>query len=241
MEVTMRLILCVFLSLAAVYGQEVARSVPDTGANLPAQPIGPNDLISVSVYDAPELSRSIRVSADGFIRLPMLKQRIKVEGLYPVDVETAIASALQEEEYYVDPFVTVTIAQYNSRPISVTGAVKMPLVFQAEGPTTLLEAISRAQGLTDDVGLEILVSHTQPGPDGGAVSLTRRIPVRGLIDKADPDLNLKLTGGEEIRVPAAAKIYVVGNVKMPNAYKVQNGSETTIDRKSTRLNSSHCD
>jgi polysaccharide export outer membrane protein len=45
-------------------------------ANLPAQPIGANDLIAVSVYDAPELTRTVRVSADGFIRLPILKQRV---------------------------------------------------------------------------------------------------------------------------------------------------------------------
>jgi transcription antitermination factor NusG len=45
------------------------------GANLPAQPLGANDLIAVSVYDAPELTRNVRVGADGFIRLPMLKQR----------------------------------------------------------------------------------------------------------------------------------------------------------------------
>ena len=38
-------------------------------ANLPAQPIGANDLVAVSVYDAPELIRTVRVSADGFIRL----------------------------------------------------------------------------------------------------------------------------------------------------------------------------
>ena len=46
------------------------------GANLPAQKIGANDLIAISVYDQPEFTRSVRVSADGFIRLPMLDRRI---------------------------------------------------------------------------------------------------------------------------------------------------------------------
>jgi polysaccharide export outer membrane protein len=185
-------------------------------------------LIAVSVYDAPELSRTVRIGTDGYIRLPMLHRPLKAQGLFPADLETAIAAALRQEQILVDPFVTVTIAEYHSRPISVAGAVKQPLVFQAEGPTTLLEAIARAQGLREDAGREILVSQTQPGPDNQPVTMTRRILVRSLIDDADPTLNLKLTGGEEIRVPEVGRIYVVGNVKKPGAFPVQDGSDTTV-------------
>jgi polysaccharide export outer membrane protein len=204
------------------------RVVPELGANLPAQPVGPNDLLAVSVYDAPELSRTVRVGADGYIRLPMLQQRVRAQGFLPSALETAIGAALREEEILVEPFVTVTIAEYHSRPISVAGAVKQPIVFQAEGPTTLLEAIARAQGLRDDAGREILVSQTQPGLDDKPTTLTRRVLVRGLIDDADPALNLKLIGGEEIRVPEMGRVYVVGNVRKSGAFPVQDGSETTV-------------
>jgi polysaccharide export outer membrane protein len=223
-------LICVLAASAAAQQSNPNRviSVPEAEANLPTQSIGPNDLIAVSVYGAPELSHTIRVGADGFIRLPMLKQRIKAEGLYPSDLETAIAEALRKEEYYVNPFVTVTIAEYHSRPITVSGAVKLPLEFQAASPTTLLDAISRAGGLSDNAGPEILVSQTQPGPDGNPIPHIRHIPVRGLINDADADLNFKLTGGEQVLVPEAAKIYVLGYVKMPNAYRVQDGSEISI-------------
>jgi polysaccharide export outer membrane protein len=229
----MRLLLSTILFAAAALAQQQqqpnrAATIPEQGANLPAQAVGPNDLIAVSVYDAPELSRTIRIGTDGMIRLPMLKQLIKAEGLFPADLETAIAKALREEQILVDPFVTVTIAEYHSRPISVSGAVKMPLVFQAEGPISLLEAIARAQGLSEVAGPEVLVSRSQPGPNGETVMLTRRVTVRNLINDADPAVNIKLTGGEEIRVPEVSKIYVVGNVKRPGAFPVQNGSETTV-------------
>jgi len=200
----------------------------ELGANLPAQPVGPNDLIAVSVYDAPELSRTVRVGADGFIRLPMIQQPIKAQGLLPAALEVAIVAAIREGKILVDPFVTVTIAEYHSRPISVAGAVKQPVVFQAESPTTLLEAIARAGGLREDAGREILVSQTQTGIDDKAVVMTRRILVRGLIDDADPTLNIKLSGGEEIRVPEMGRVYVVGNVKKPGSFPVQDGSETTV-------------
>jgi polysaccharide biosynthesis/export protein len=197
-------------------------------ANLPAQRIGLRDLIAVQVYDSPELTRTLRVGADGMIRLPMLKQRIKAEGLMPSDLEVALASALKEEGLIVDPFVTITVAEYSSRPISIAGAVRSPLTFQASAPVTLLEAVTRAGGLSPEAGSEILITKSQPGPDGQPTALIQRVAVKALIDSGDPEANLKLTGGEEVRVPEAGKIYVVGNVKRPGAFAVQDGAESSV-------------
>ncbi|HSB16150.1 MAG TPA: polysaccharide biosynthesis/export family protein [Bryobacteraceae bacterium] len=217
-----------FLLLCGALSAQV-RSTSELGAaNLPAQKIGPNDLIAISVYDAPELTRTVRVGADGFIRLPMLKRRVRADGLLPAELEATVAEALHAEQLLVEPVVTVTIAEYHSRPISVAGAVRNPVTFQAAGPMTLLDALTRAGGLSVDAGPEILVSRTQPGEDGKPATLVQRIPVRGLIDAADPELNLKLAGGEEIRVPEVGKIFVVGSVKKPGVYPVQGESETTV-------------
>ncbi len=199
---------------------------PSLLGNLPAQKIGPNDLLSISVYGAPELTRTVRVSAEGFLRLPMLKQKVEAKGLMPSDLEEKIAAALSAEEILVDPVVTVNIAEYHSRPISVAGAVKYPLTFQALGKTSLLEALTRAQGLSADAGTEILVTR-QPMTPGG-VPRIERIPVKGLIDGADPALNVTLEGGEEVRVPQIGRIFVVGNVKHPGAFKIEDGFGLTV-------------
>ena len=198
------------------------------GSNLPVQKIGAHDLLSLTVYGAPELSRSIRVSSEGFLRLPMVKQGIRSEGLLPEQLELAICAALVEEQILIDPIVTVNIMEYASRPISVAGAVRKPLTFQAVGATTLLDAITRAEGLATGAGPEILVSRKQPGPDGTPISLVQRIPVKGLIDAADPELNLQLVGGEEVRVPEAGKVFVVGNIHKPGSYPVDDASDTTV-------------
>ena len=223
------LVFLVFQAASVVFAQSrVPAPAESVTANLPVQKIGPNDLISVSVYNSPELTRTARVSVDGMIRLPMVQQRIRVEGLMPGDVEAVIAAVLKREQLIVDPFVTVTVAEYHSRPISVMGAVKSPTTFQAVTDVTLLDALTRAEGLTADAGPEILVSRNQPGPDGAPVSLVQRISVKALIDGADPDSNLKLVGGEEIRVPTAGKIYIVGNVKKPGAYPVEDLGGTSV-------------
>lgn len=198
------------------------------GPNLPAQKIGPNDLVGVTVYDAPELSRAVRVSSDGFLRLPMLRQRIRAEGLMPAELEGNIAAVIRAENLLVDPVVTITMVEYHSRPISVVGAVRRPVTFQAVGTTTLVDALTRAEGLAQEAGPEILVSRPQKGENGSPATLIQRIPVRGLIDEADPELNVQLFGGEQIRVPEVGKVFVVGNVRKPGAYPVQDTSGTSV-------------
>ena len=196
--------------------------------NLPAEPIGLNDMISVSVYDAPEFTRTIRVGADGSIRFPMLRAKIEAEGALPSELEARIAEALMTEDLIVEPFVTVQVVEYASRPINVIGAVRKPLTFQAVGPVTLLDAVARAEGLTSDAGPEILVSRPDPGAPATASRLVQRIPVKALMEGSDADLNIKLVGGEEIRIPETGKVFVMGNVHKPGAFPVQEISETTI-------------
>src|ERR1700692_522407 len=225
---------CCWVVLAGcLYAQQPDRAIA-TGSNLdyaysnlPTQPVGPDDLLALSVYDSPELTRTVRVDANGNIRLPMLKDPIPVRGLVPSQVETTIARSLTQGKVLVDPIVTVTIVEYQSRPVNVVGAVKNPLVFAATRPIPLLDAIARAGGMREDAGSDIVVSR-EVLQDGKPARITQTIPVRKLIDNADPSVNVMLHGGEEVLVPEALKIYVVGNVKKPGAYPVRNDEETTI-------------
>ena len=215
-----------WLASFAALAQDRFPTAPEVGANLPPRPLGAEDLIAVNVYGAPELSRTVRVSEEGSIRLPMLDHPIAVGGAMPAEVEDRIAAALAAEHVLVAPAVTVSIAEYHSRPISVVGAVRQPLTFPAYGKITLLEALARAQGLSEDAGGEILV--TTPSPHPGAAPPVARIPVKGLIDNADPALNLALEGGDEVRVPQAGRIFVVGNVRKPGAFPAAQDSNLTV-------------
>jgi polysaccharide export outer membrane protein len=195
-------------------------------SNLPLQRVGPEDLLGLQVYDAPEFTRSVRVSADGTIRLPMLKIPIRVQGLMPNEIEILVQEALEREKLFVDPFVVVNIVEYHSRPISVTGAVKAPVIFQAIGSVSLIDALARAGGVVpDQAGAEIIV--TRPNGDTGVQSI-QRIPVKALMLGTDPELNLKLTGGEEIRVPDVGKFIVAGSVAHPGPYPVLDGAANTV-------------
>jgi polysaccharide biosynthesis/export protein len=211
--------LFVFLILAHV----IASAQSEASTNLPAQPIGPNDLLHLSVYGVPELSQTIRVGADGSIRLPMVQEKIAAKGLLPEQLEARVVEALEGAEVLVAPVVSISIVEFHSRPIQVIGAVKSPLTFQAVGKTTLLEALTRVQGLSEDAGDEILL--TRHGENGDRVE---RIPVKALIDGQSPDLNVVLTGGEEVRVPQVGKLFVVGNVKHPGAFRASDTAGSTV-------------
>jgi polysaccharide export outer membrane protein len=188
--------------------------------NLPAQKLGPDDLVAVSVYDAPELTRTVRVELDGTVHLPLLKNGVMAAGVFPGELEAAIAEALKAEQILVDPIVKVTVVEYHSRPIAVMGAVRRPVTFQAVGTVTLLDALARAEGLTNEAGAEILLTRS-PG-------LIERILVKRLMKDADPAVNFALHGGEEIRVPEAGKIFVVGNVRRPGAFPVRDAGDNSV-------------
>ena len=158
----------------------------------------------------------------------MLRQHIPAAGLYPAELETAIAAALTDGNVLVDPIVSVSVVEYRSRPISVSGAVKNPVTFQATGTVTLIDAISQAGGLTENAGAEILVSKPSSATSDKSALLIQRIPVRGLMGGEDPALNLHLDGGEDIRVPEAGRVFVLGRVKHPGAFYITDGSESSV-------------
>jgi polysaccharide export outer membrane protein len=228
----MRWILPLILMGSLVLAQKAPSLMEEVGHdNLPAQRLGVDDLISVSVYDAQELTRSVRVEQDGDIWLPLLQEGIKAAGLFPRDLETSIAEALRAGQILVDPIVKVTVAEYHSRPIAVMGAVKKPLTFQAVGAVTLLDALAKAEGLSADAGTEVIVSRPSASPNGEGgdkTALLERISLIRLLRDADPTVNSMLHGGEEIRVPEAGKIFVVGNVRKPGAFPVRDAADHSV-------------
>ena len=191
-----------------------------------SEKLGNSDVVGVNVYDAPELSRSVRIDAQGNIRLPMVQERIHAAGLIPSQLESAISTALVDEHVMVNPIVSVAIVEYHSRPITVVGAVRNPTTFQAAGPVTLLDAITHAGGISEAAGSEILVSHSSA--TDSSVVLTDRVEIHALLDGTNPAANPLLEGGETIRIPEAGRIFVVGNVKRPGPFTITDDSESSV-------------
>ncbi len=196
------------------------------GDALPSQKLGPGDLLSISVSDCPELTRNFRINQQGLLKLQLLKQPIVAAGKEPGEIEDEVQRALIKDEILVQPVVSVAVVEYRSAPVSVSGAVKKPVTFQAIGVVKLIDALNKAEGLSQDAGAQLLI--TRPSPAGNGPALVQRISLNGLLKDADPTLNIRLYGGEEITVPAAGKVYIVGNVKKPGIYPIQDSEDNSV-------------
>jgi len=117
--------------------------------------IGPEDLLEITVFEAPELNRTVRVSAGGEISLPLLGA-VRAGGLSARELESVLQELLRRT-YMQDPHVGVFVSEMESHPVAVFGAVEKPGVFQVRGTRTLLELLSMAQGLAEDAGDTVLV------------------------------------------------------------------------------------
>lgn len=133
------------LLLAAACGASSPAVVPP-----PAQDdttLGAGDVFDVRVYGEEELTGSYRVAEDGSIDYPFVG-RIEVAGLEPPTVAQVVAQRLRDGEYLVNPQVSVFVKEYNSKRISVIGAVQRPGTFPMTSGLTAVQAISLAGGFT---------------------------------------------------------------------------------------------
>lgn len=120
--------------------------------------IGNGDLVDISVFDVPELTRELRVSQSGTIGIPLVPIRLRVAGLTEVQAEQKIAEVLEANGLVSHPEVGVMVKEHKSRPITIVGAVLHPMVYEADRSVTLLEALAEAGGVSGDAGDTIIVS-----------------------------------------------------------------------------------
>jgi polysaccharide export outer membrane protein len=173
--------------------------------------IGPKDLLEITVFGLPELNQTVRVSEDGSITMSLLG-RVEVSGLTAQELEKKLASIL-DKQYTKEARVTVFIKEYQK--VSVIGAVGRPGMYELVGPTTLLQVIAQAGGLTAQAMNELFVYRIEK--DGKPTTIT--IKVEELMASGNQDLNIELQPKDVVTVPIdqMLNVYVYGEVKTPGA------------------------
>jgi polysaccharide export outer membrane protein len=208
----MRVKLVPAVALALVIG---GGTLPDLAAGQDAPPaavedyrIGAKDLLEISVFELPELNQTVRVTEDGSITLSLLG-KVDVAGLTARELEHKLA-ALLDQQYTKGARVTVFIKEYQK--VSVIGAVGKPGQYELVGPTTLLQIIALAQGLTPQAMNQVFVY--RQGPDGKQVI----IPINlNDLSNGNQELNIELKPKDIISVPTdrTMNVFVTGEVKNP--------------------------
>jgi polysaccharide export outer membrane protein len=206
--------------------KKLSSSAPDSEAD--EYLIGADDLLEITVFEAPELNRTVRVSASGEISFELLGT-VKAAGLTPRELESVLQSALRRK-YMKDPHVGVFVRELQSHSVSVVGSVKKPGVFQIRGTKTVLELLSMAEGLADDAGDTVVVMRGARSPanappaegvqDGknGIVEVN----LKSLLESVNPAFNIPVHPGDIVKVTRAGIVYVVGDVKKPGGFVLHN-------------------
>jgi polysaccharide export outer membrane protein len=195
--------------------------------------IGPDDLIEISVFEEEKLNKTVRVSSQGNISLPLLGI-LKVRDLTANELEKEIRDLLAEK-YFQDPHVNVFIKEYRNQRISVIGAVEKPGIFDVSGQKTVLDLLAQAGGLKEDAG-QLLFLIRPVGSDEEAPKVrkdsdeetprTYIIDLEEMLTKGDLRLNLPLHHGDVINIPVSGKVFIGGEVNKPGGFPLKGKSVT---------------
>jgi protein involved in polysaccharide export with SLBB domain len=128
-------------SLTHIQGQDSAAITTD-------YKVSPQDVLTISVVGEKDLTQECRVSTSGTITYAWLSN-VEVAGKTPPQIEQELRTAL-DKDYLVEPTVIVALKEYRAREVNVVGQVNKPgpVTIPPERPMTIIEAITRAQGLT---------------------------------------------------------------------------------------------
>lgn len=195
---------------------QVASSVSQ--ANGEKYRIGAGDVLSVSVYGRPQLSRdALRVDGNGTIRLPLIEDEVKAA--CKTESELAQEIAGRYLKYLKNPRVEVYVKEFNSKPVAIMGAVTKPGQFQVKRPIRLLELLALAGGPTEKAGEEIIVSRAERAAvcsNADAVNVKENLAfVLKSVVSGKSNANPYINPGEVVTIKEAEQVYVVGNVLRP--------------------------
>lgn len=107
--------------------------------------IGPQDLLDISVWKEPELTRPVPVRPDGKISMPLLND-VQAAGRTPLQLASDITAGLKK--FMTDPQVTVIVTTINSQRVFILGEVNRAGAYPLLPNMTVLQALSSAGGLS---------------------------------------------------------------------------------------------
>ncbi len=172
--------------------------------------LGTGDVIEVTVVGREDYKARVRVQTDGTVALPLIGS-LTATGKTTLQLSAEIVKALKAGGYYEKPVISVEIASYSSRYVTVLGEVGSPGLVPIDRAYRVSEILARVGGAkpsaADDVTLRRATGEELTLPivtlaTGGA--------------KDDPYVN----PGDKLFLASAKTFYIYGSVAAPGVYKV---------------------
>ena len=169
-------------------------TVPEAIPTPPDYVIGPDDTLVVVFWREKEMSSDVVVRPDGKISLPLLND-VHAAGLTPEQLRLHLTEAAAK--FIEEPTVTVVVKQINSRKVFLTGNVAKPGVYALSAPTTVLQLLATAGGVSEFAkSKDIRIMRTE---NGRAVSY--KFNYREVIGGKNLKQDIHLKPGDTVIVP----------------------------------------
>ncbi len=226
------------LALMASWG--AFAQVPSSSSNISREVvIGPEDSVTIVALNCEEISKTWRVSTTGDLNLPFAGT-IAAAGMTPSQLQETITERLKK--IIIDPQVTVYVAELRSQPVTVTGAVEKPGVYQLEGEQTLFEVLLKAGGPSKDPGKTVTIKRDS---DRGPLGLSGSRETKGdgyssleldlkdvMLGRGD-QATLKIQPHDVISVSAAEPqrfVHISGEVARPGAVELVSQDAVSLSK-----------
>ncbi|HVV31724.1 MAG TPA: polysaccharide biosynthesis/export family protein [Vitreimonas sp.] len=147
----------------------------------PAYRFFPGDEIDVTVFSAPELTRSVTVAPDGRVSLPLIEP-VRAAGLTADELHDALVAAYADQ--LRQPELSVTARSFASRQVFVGGEVARPGIYEMPANIDAFQAVMLAGGFLPSArrGDVLVLSRTTGAQQVTQVDLSPRAMRRGFPD-----------------------------------------------------------
>ena len=202
-------------------GTVSSQQLPTANGGAPLIQIGPGDLLSVIVFETPELSTSVRVNQNGEANLPVLGS-VQLAGLSANDASRTLEQAYKARGLLIDPHVSVFVSEYASQGASILGEVRAPGVYPTLGSRRLMDMLSLAGGVAPTAGKVASIIHQ------GDPSHPLQIALQPTPASMHAQVNPVIQPGDTIVVAKSGVVYVIGDVLRPGGILVDNNERLSV-------------
>lgn len=219
---------CSAVRVLAACGLAVLLCSGEVASPDPGYRLYPGDLLSIQVFDHPDLTCQVRIPASGGTAFPLLGDVGVLAGRPVAEVQGELSRRL-ERDYLQQAVVTVTITEFGPRFAYVLGSVKKPdaVPLHPLRPLTAMQAIAQAGGFEDDAnraGAQVVRD------DPALPSRKLALPVPATDQIASLAADVALHPGDVVIVPRLDRVYVIGKVTKPGAINLPSQEVLTVSK-----------
>ena len=179
--------------------------------------LGPGDIISVRVFQSPDLSLESRVSESGTINYPLVGE-LNVSGMTTSSVGALIAKRLRDGNFLKQPYVTVGIVQFRSLQVSVLGQVAKPGKYPMEQSGSRVTEVLAIAGGAMPTAADVISLITR---DATGKEKKIDVDIPALMQSGDISKDVLVKNGDIVYVPRAPVFYIYGEAQRPGQYRVE--------------------